>query len=216
MEEGLLLIDKPIGITSHDVVDRVRRVFGIRKVGHAGTLDPFATGLLLLGIGKATKTLSQYVGLDKRYRAVARLGAISDTFDTEGKIVEHTCDIPTQAQIEQAMDRFRGGYAQKAPLYSAKKIKGRKLHELVRQGQATEELRPVKFVDIFELTIIAYEWPFLTFDVHCSSGTYIRSLADDLGAALGTGAYLTELRRLTIGTFRLEDAIALDKLQKTC
>ena len=218
--DQILLIDKPAGMTSHDVVDRVRHIFKTRSVGHAGTLDPFATGLLILGVGAATKRLSEYVGLDKTYEATARLGATSTTFDLEGVITETVGAngvrpgarrAPLQ-DIEDVLNQFRGGYEQKAPIFSAKKIHGKKLYELARRGQATEEMRPTKHVEIFELEVLNYKWPDLKFRVRCSSGTYIRSLADDIGRALGCGAYLTELRRTAIGSHRIEEATPLDKL----
>lgn len=215
---GLLLIDKPAGMTSHDVVDRVRRVAGTRAVGHAGTLDPFATGLLILGVGKGTKELTGLVGLDKEYEATLMLGATSDTFDPEGTITSvvpakaGTQLKPTVDGIEVVLDQFRGGYEQKAPLHSAKKIGGKKLYELARKGQATEEMRPTKQVTISDLTVTEYAWPTLKLRVACSSGTYIRSLADDIGRALGVGAYLTDLRRTRIGTFEVKDSVPLKDL----
>lgn len=210
----LLLIDKPAGMTSHDVVDRVRRIASTRAVGHAGTLDPFATGLLILGLNKGTKMLTALVGLDKTYEATLHLGATSDTFDPEGKITptSETVREPSLEEIETALTKFRGGYEQKAPLHSAKKIKGKKLYELARAGTATEEMRPVKKIDISELAVTDYAFPALNVRVSCSSGTYIRSLADDIGRELGIGAYLKELRRTRIGTYRIEDATPLDKL----
>jgi tRNA pseudouridine55 synthase len=213
--DRILLIDKPAGMTSHDVVDRVRKVFSTRKVGHAGTLDPFATGLLIVGVGDATKRLQTYVGLDKTYEATARLGATSDTFDPEGMISELPSTVyrlPSLDDVERVLDRFRGGYDQKAPLHSAKKIGGKKLYELARKGTATEEMRPTKHVEITELTVTDYAWPDLTFRVRCSSGTYIRSLADDIGRELGCGAYLTALRRTAIGAYRIEDSTTLEGL----
>lgn len=218
--DKILLIDKPAGMTSHDVVDRVRHIFKTRSVGHAGTLDPFATGLLILGVGTATKRLSEYVGLDKTYEATAHLGTTSSTFDLEGVITETVGAngvrpgarrAPLQ-DIEDVLNQFRGGYEQKAPIFSAKKIHGKKLYELARRGQATEEMRPTKRVTIDELTVLDYHWPELKFRARCSSGTYIRSLADDLGRALGCGAYLTELRRTAIGSHRIEDATSLETL----
>ncbi|MCI0479582.1 tRNA pseudouridine(55) synthase TruB [Candidatus Uhrbacteria bacterium] len=213
--DRILLIDKPAGMTSHDVVDRVRKVFSTRRVGHAGTLDPFATGLLIIGVGDATKRLQTYVGMDKVYEATARLGATSDTFDPEGSVSELPSTVyrlPSLPHIERTLDRFRGGYEQKAPLHSAKKIGGKKLYDLARSGTATEEMRPTKKVDISELVVTDYAWPDLSFRVRCSSGTYIRSLADDIGRELGCGAYLTTLRRTAIGEHRLEDATTLGRL----
>ncbi|MBU1032725.1 MAG: tRNA pseudouridine(55) synthase TruB [Patescibacteria group bacterium] len=216
--DKMLLIDKPAGITSHDVVSRVRRIFDTRKVGHAGTLDPFATGLLILGVGKKTKELTNLIGLDKTYEATALLGVTSDTYDPEGVKTETNPKMyerPNLESIDKALEKFRGSYEQKAPLHSAKKIKGRKLYELARSGEATEEMRPKKEVKISELEILNYAWPELKFRVSCSSGTYIRSLADDIGRELGCGAYLTQLRRTKIGEFNIQDAVQLSELSQS-
>ncbi|KAA0206872.1 tRNA pseudouridine(55) synthase TruB [Candidatus Uhrbacteria bacterium] len=228
--DGLLLIDKPAGWTSHDVVAKLRGILKIRRIGHAGTLDPFATGLLILGIGKGTKKLTALVGLDKEYEATIRLGASSDTFDVEGLITQI---IPSEQReprdpfevipplppvgrddIEEALARFRGGYEQLAPLHSAKKIGGKKLYDLARTGKATEEMRPKKFVKVYRLQITDYRWPDLKINVKCSSGTYIRSLADDIGRALGVGGYCLELRRTKIGGYDVRDALQIDGLTK--
>ncbi|MFA6099783.1 MAG: tRNA pseudouridine(55) synthase TruB [Patescibacteria group bacterium] len=228
----LLFIDKPAGITSHDVVDEVRRAYKTRRVGHAGTLDPFATGLLIVAVGKATKTIQQFVGLGKTYEATARLGATSDTYDLTGKIVEtqdfasnskqsnpktpclnvKTQDFASLQNIQTALQSFLGGYAQKAPAYSAKKVHGQKLYEMARRGEDVEHLRPVKDINISEIELLDYNWPDVTFRVTCSSGTYIRSLAHDLGEKLGCGAYLTALRRTRIGEYKIEDAKKLEDL----
>lgn len=222
MQSGILLIDKPPGITSHDVVDRVRRIFHTRRVGHAGTLDPFATGLLIVGVGAATKALSTYVGLHKTYVATARLGASSTTDDLEGKIVsapefQHTDggrDLPSLSDIERVLDRFRGGYLQTVPMYSAKKIKGKKLYELARQGRGHTVERPRQQVTISELRVLEFHWPELTFVVTCSSGTYVRALARDIGASLRCGAYLTALRRTRIGDYDIKDAKQLREVEQ--
>ncbi|OGL74496.1 tRNA pseudouridine(55) synthase TruB [Candidatus Uhrbacteria bacterium RIFCSPHIGHO2_12_FULL_60_25] len=211
--DGLLLIDKPPGITSHDAVDAVRRIAKTRRVGHAGTLDPFATGLLVIGINKGTKTLTGLVGLDKTYEATARLGATSTTDDPEGAItVRADCVRPDQDEVEAALKSFRSSYLQTAPAYSAKKVGGKKLYELARAGRAHEVELPKKTVTISELVILNYTWPNLHFRVSCSSGTYIRALARDIGEMLGVGAYLTELRRTNIGPYDLENAIRLSDL----
>jgi tRNA pseudouridine55 synthase len=212
---GFLLIDKPAGLTSHDIVDRIRRLSGLRQVGHAGTLDPFATGLLVLGVGPTTKQLNTFLGQDKSYRATLRLGAVSATFDPEGPITETPPTIiPQLADIERSLVPFRGGYDQRAPLHSAKKIGGKKLYELARAGTATEDLRPVKQVLIPQLEIISFNYPELVLDATVSSGTYIRSLADDIGRVLGTGGYLTALRRTAVGSLRVEQAVTLERLNK--
>ena len=216
MTEGILLIDKPAGMTSHDVVDRVRRIFNTRRVGHAGTLDPFATGLLIIGIGPSTKKLTDLVGLDKTYEATARLGATSDTYDLEGKIYSRfEIRDSSRDEVEGVLKSFKGGYEQKAPAFSAKKVKGQKLYELARAGQDVEHLRPTKKVDISDIELLDYAWPDLKFRVTCSSGTYIRSLAHDLGEKLGCGAYLTQLRRTRIGEYKIEDAKKLEDLKTT-
>jgi tRNA pseudouridine55 synthase len=208
----ILLIDKPAGITSHDVVDEVRHIYKTRRVGHAGTLDPFATGLLIVAVGKATKTIQQFVGLDKEYITTARLGATSDTYDLTGQITERNAEPMTRDDILAALISFKGGYAQKAPAFSAKKVHGQKLYEMARRGEDVENLRPIKQVDISDIELLDYQWPEVTFRVVCSSGTYIRSLANDLGEKLGCGAYLTALRRTRIGQYKIENAKKLEEL----
>ena len=213
MPNHILLIDKPAGITSHDVVDRVRKIFQTRRVGHAGTLDPFATGLLIVGVGAATKELSTYVGLDKTYIATARLGFTSTTDDPEGEISATAyCLPPTALDIERALETFRGDYLQITPLYSAKKVGGKKMYELARKGLGDTVKRPTKLVTIHDIVLRDVRWPDVTFETTCSSGTYIRALARDLGEKLGTGAYLTALRRTRIGDHRIEDATLIDQL----
>lgn len=209
---GFLLIDKPAGMTSHDVVDRLRRVTGIRKIGHAGTLDPFATGLLVVGVGReATKRLGEISGSEKAYDAIARLGGTSDTQDLTGTITATPgAEMPTRAALEAAMARYDGDIMQTPPMYSAKKVGGKKLYELAREGK--EIAREPVAVKIAALELTSYEPPELAFTVRCSSGTYIRTLAHDIGATLGGGAYLTALRRTAVGPYRLADAVRLDAL----
>lgn len=213
--EGFILIDKPAGMTSHDVIDRIRKITNVRKVGHAGTLDPFATGLLLIAIGPYTKKLQNFVGLDKTYEARMHLGVTSETYDPEGEqhIVEETQPAWfTEEKIEQALDTFRGGYNQKAPIYSAKKHKGKKLYELARTGKADESMRPEKYVKIETLVLEAFDWPHADIRVECESGTYIRSLVHDIGEQLEVGAYTERLRRTAIGPFSIDRALPLDGL----
>jgi len=212
MEGGFILINKPSGITSHDVVDKLREITGVRKIGHAGTLDPFATGLLILAIGKEfTKKLSIFQKKDKEYIATLRLGAESDTFDRDGKIVERKVEkIPEKEEVEEILKIFLGEIEQIPPAFSAKKIKGKKLYELARKGiKVQPKLQKVK---IHEISILEYNFPYLKIKVKCSSGTYIRSLANDIGKKLGCGAYLEELVRTKIGKFSLEEAVELSKL----
>jgi tRNA pseudouridine55 synthase len=212
--DGLLLVDKPSGPTSHDIVDRVRRALGIRAVGHAGTLDPFASGLLILGVGKGTKRLTALVGHDKTYEIEARLGQRTDTFDREGQPLgtPHQGEPPSRDTIEALLPHFRGTIQQKAPLYSAIKRQGKKLYELARAGTATEDMRPIREVTIHELELLEYVWPTLKLRARVSSGTYIRSLVDDIGTELGTGAFVQELRRTRVGELDVANAIDGDHL----
>jgi tRNA pseudouridine55 synthase len=208
--EGLLLIDKPRGVTSHDVVDAVRRVLRTRKVGHAGTLDPMATGLLLVGVGRATRLLRFLGDLPKRYEGTARLGVETDTLDAEGAVVRTAPATVGEDELRAALHRLVGESMQRPPAFSAVKVGGRKLYESARRGQAVEAApRPIR-VDAFEL--LAFDRPDFTFDVTCSSGTYVRALVADVGTALSCGAHLTRLVRTAIGPFRVEDATPPDEM----
>lgn len=208
---GFLNINKPPGMTSHDVVAKIRRGLKIKKVGHAGTLDPLATGVLVVCLGMATR-LSEYVmDSTKRYRARVHLGVTTDTYDAEGEILlQRDCTHITQANVEQALAVFTGEIEQIPPMYSAIKQGGRKLYELARAGETVE--REARRVRIDALTVGEWTPPYFTLDVTCSAGTYIRSLAYDLGEALGVGAHLAGLIRVASGRFALEDAITLDDL----
>ena len=212
MNGGFILINKPAGITSHDVVDKLREITKIKRIGHAGTLDPFATGLLILGIGREfTKKLSIFQKKDKEYVATLKLGAESDTFDREGKIIEKVVEkIPERKEVEKVLKSFLGEIEQIPPAFSAKKVKGKKLYELARKGIKVEP-KPQK-VKIYEISILEYKFPYLKIKVECSSGTYIRSLANDIGKKLGCGAYVDELVRTKIGEFSIEKAVDLSKL----
>lgn len=217
--DGIFVIDKPQGVTSHDVVARVRRI--IRrpspapkdKVGHAGTLDPMATGVLPVVVGSATRLVEYLSDADKEYRAVVMLGATSDTYDREGTITP-TPDFvaPSTEAVERALEAFRGEIEQVPPMHSALKVGGKKLYELARQGVEIE--RKARRVTISRLEIEGYSPPTLKILIECTKGTYIRSLAYDLGAALGTGAYLYGLVRTRVGSFTLEDAITLEALEE--
>ena len=212
MKEGFILVDKPKGITSHDVVDKLREITQVRKIGHAGTLDPLGTGLLVLGIGRrATRKLSEFLKLDKEYIAKLRLGAVSDTFDKEGKIEFKKVEkIPSREKIGKVIEKFIGKIYQTPPLYSAKKIKGKKAYVLARKGKKVE-LKTQK-ISIYKIKILRYKFPYLEIKINCSSGTYIRSLASDIGKALNCGALLEELRRTKIGNFSIEKAKKLDEI----
>jgi tRNA pseudouridine55 synthase len=208
---GLLHIDKPGGITSHDVVSRVRRIAGQRRVGHAGTLDPLATGSLLVALGAATRLLEYLVGQRKLYEAVVRLGQTTDSYDAEGEIVqERPLTAVALPQIEAALPHFQGDIQQIPPMYSAVKQQGRPLYELARQGIEVE--RAARSVTIYQLDLLDWQPPDLRVRVACSAGTYIRSLAHDLGERLGCGGHITALRRTAIGQFEIEHGVALDQL----
>lgn len=207
---GLLVVDKPVGPTSHDVVQWVRQGTGIEKVGHTGTLDPRASGILLLCLGQATRLSEFLADQSKRYRAWIHFGQSTTTYDSEGEIEQDTGRAPDEQALESALQEFQGTLKQRPPAFSAVKVKGRRAYELSRRGQAPE-LEP-REVTIHELTPRSYDPPTLDIEVHCSSGTYIRSLAHDLGQRVGTGAHLAELRRTRVGPFGLDQAVPLDIL----
>ena len=212
MPIGILLVDKPSGPTSHDVVQIVRRGTREKKVGHAGTLDPLATGLLVVCVGAATR-LSDYMrDKNKHYRARVRLGQTTNTYDADGEIIAESAALPDRATAEAALPDFRGVIQQRPPAYSAIKRGGQKAYELARAGKVIEfEPRPV---EIYALELLDWAPPEFTLDALCSAGTYIRSLAHDLGQRLGCGAHLTALRRLAAGNFTLDQAVTLHELEK--
>jgi tRNA pseudouridine55 synthase len=242
---GFIIINKPEGPTSHDVVNKLRRITGIKKIGHAGTLDPFASGVLVCAIGReATRDISKIQKTDKEYRAEVFLGAQTDTYDKTGKAVKKPpllvkkaggssfwrlkktinalsslfssrrkdYDRPSSQKIEKTLEKFKGKQKQIPPMYSAKKIGGKKLYELARQGKEVKR-RPA-IVYIYDIRILKYDFPKLKLDIRCSSGTYIRSLAHDIGVKLGCGAYLESLKRTAVGKFKIEDAIDVEKINK--
>lgn len=215
---GIVVVDKPAGMTSHDVVARLRSAFSTRKVGHAGTLDPMATGVLVAGIERGTKLLAHLVAEDKVYSTTIRLGEATSTDDAEGEVVDkHDASAVSEAAIRAGVDALTGDIMQKPAAVSAIKIGGRRAHELVRAGEEVDiPARPVT-VYSFELGEIRRVGDVIDIDarVHCSSGTYIRSLARDLGAALGVGGHLIALRRERVGPFSLDDARTLDALADT-
>ena len=210
MTSGILLLDKPVGPTSHDAVARVRRAAGLRRVGHAGTLDPLADGLLVLGLGPAARFLEYLVGLDKTYETTVRLGQATTTYDAEGDVTaEHPVSV-SAAQLTAALDAFRGPIRQRVPSHSAVKRDGRPLYESARRGEVID--LPQRDVVIHALDLLAFDPPLVTLRVACSSGTYIRSLAHDLGAALGCGGHVAALRRTAVGVFSVDGAVPLDTL----
>ncbi|HXD76785.1 MAG TPA: tRNA pseudouridine(55) synthase TruB [Puia sp.] len=206
----VLLIDKPLDWTSFDVVRKLRRLVRTKKVGHAGTLDPLATGLLILCTGKFTKRINEYMAREKEYTGKVVLGAFTPTYDLESKpVLSGDCSGLTEAQVSSVIDaRFKGDILQVPPSHSAIKVDGKRVYELARKGRPVKlEPRPVK---ISEFEITEFKLPELSFRVVCSTGTYIRSLANDLGAALGCGGYLAGLRRTRIGEFRVEQAMSME------
>ncbi len=228
---NVILVDKPAGMSSFGVVARVRQKLsewagmievvgkdGVRrqkrrkvKVGHTGTLDPFATGLLILLAGKETKKANDFLKLDKEYVATVRIGAVSTTGDPEGTITEQdVAQKPNKAAVEKCVQNLVGENWQQVPQFSAVKINGQRAYKLAREGKAVE--MPVRKVQIYEIELLEYEWPDLKIRCKVSSGTYIRALGEDIGKALGTGAYVTELRRTQVGNYRIEQAKTLEEL----
>ncbi|MBQ9017297.1 tRNA pseudouridine(55) synthase TruB [Candidatus Saccharibacteria bacterium] len=214
MFDQIILIDKPAEMTSFGVVARVRRILSEKagkkiKVGHTGTLDPFATGLLILMTGKNTKKCQEFLKKDKRYEATLKLGWTSTTGDPEGELESRSVETPpTVSAIKQALKTFQGEITQTVPRFSAVKIDGRRAYDLARKGQEVE--MPTRKVIIYEINLLDYSFPYLKIDCKVGSGTYIRSLAEDIGQNLGTGAYLTALRRTEIDRYKVEDALPLD------
>ena len=208
---GVFLLDKPQGMSSNAVLQKVKRLFRANKAGHTGALDPLATGMLPICLGEATKFSQFLLDSDKRYQVTAKLGERTDTSDADGKTVETRAVNVTEAEIFVALERFRGEILQIPTMFSALKHKGKPLYEYARQGITVKrEARPIT---IFELKFIAYEAPFLTLEVHCSKGTYIRTLVDDLGEALGCGAHVTVLRRLAVADYPIEAMTSYADLQ---
>jgi tRNA pseudouridine55 synthase len=215
MNAGLVIVDKPAGLTSHDVVGRCRRIFGTRRVGHAGTLDPMATGVLVIGIERATKILGLLTGASKSYAATVRLGQATSTEDAEGELLQEvSAEHLTEAAITSAIDGLRGDIMQVPSTVSAVKVGGQRAYRLAREGHSVElAARPVR-IDRFEMLALQRHGQLIDLDVavDCSSGTYIRALARDLGDALAVGGHLTALRRTRVGRFGLDQARALDEL----
>jgi tRNA pseudouridine55 synthase len=214
-DAGLVVVDKPAGITSHDVVGRCRRIFGTRKVGHAGTLDPMATGVLVVGIERATKILGLLTTTDKSYSATIRLGQTTSTEDAEGEVLQTVSAVDvTDAQISEAVAGLRGEIAQVPSTVSAIKVGGKRSYQLAREGQAVELASRKVRIDRFDVLAIRHHDGLVDVDVEvdCSSGTYIRALARDVGDALRVGGHLTVLRRTRVGRFGLDQARTLDEL----
>ena len=215
MAEGLLVIDKPSGPTSHDIVAKVRRATGIKRVGHAGTLDPLATGVVVIGIGRATRLLRYVQESPKVYIARVRFGIATDSLDADGRETARAPMPVTEKQVASALSGFRGNIQQTPPMVSAIQVGGRRLHEMARAGEEIE--RQPRPVEVFSIEVVGFEggeFPLATIAVECSKGTYIRVLADDIARVLGGRAHLEELRRTRIGSFGLEQALTVENLDR--
>jgi tRNA pseudouridine55 synthase len=211
--EGILIVDKPSGITSHDVVERVRGLLNIKKVGHTGTLDPFAAGVMVICLGRATRVARYFEGLDKAYKAVLKLGVVTDTGDGEGTVLEDS-EVPefSPDEIESVLEDFRGRISQQAPAFSAIKVAGERLYAKARRGEKVSG--PVRKVTIGTLQMESIDGDRLKLFVECSKGTYIRSLAYDIGRKLGCGAHCKSLVRTRVGPFSIEEASGLEEIVK--
>jgi tRNA pseudouridine55 synthase len=209
---GVIIIDKPVGISSFDVIRRIKKVTSIKKIGHTGTLDPLASGVLPICIGKATKLSNYLMSEKKTYRAELKLGVVTDTYDREGKILEEKMVEISEEEVTKAIMSFVGEIQQVPPMYSALKINGKRLYELARQGIEVE--REKRNITIFNIDIISMKLPYVCFDVECSKGTYIRSLCYDIGEKLNVGGCMWNLRRTASGHFNIDNSIELDKITK--
>lgn len=209
--DGLLLVDKPAGLTSHDVVDHVRRQFRFPKVGHGGTLDPMATGLLVLLIGRGTKRSEQVMNSDKVYEGVMRLGATTDTEDVDGRVVQERDPSGVTADaLQAAIAKRQGDLMQTPPMVSAVKRDGVPLYKLARKGKTVE--REPRLIHVYEFVLLGFDPPDAAFRLRCTKGTYVRTLAAEIGEELGCGAFLQSLRRTASGDFRVEDALPLEDI----
>lgn len=211
--DGFLLVDKDQGWTSHDVVAKVRSLIG-GKVGHAGTLDPMATGLLVLGLGRSTRLLRYVQGFPKEYRAIAQFGVATDSLDADGAVLDRHPLPVSKEQLETVLDRFRGSIMQIPPMVSARRVEGKRLYELARAGEVVErEARPVEIYSLEVVALAPSDYPEVTFDVVCSTGTYVRTLADDMARALGGRAHLSALRRVRNGAVAVGDAVHIEAVE---
>jgi len=209
--EGIVVVNKPQGLTSHDVVDRARRKFRMKRIGHAGTLDPLATGVLVLLVGRGTKLFSKFEGFDKAYKATLILGTKTSTADIQGKVIEQRpFEQFTRDKVEEILPEFVGEIEQIPPMVSAIKYKGKKLYELARKGIEVE--RQPRQIVIRKLEMEGFELPRVKIFLECSKGTYVRQLAEDIGTRLGTVACIAEIQRTQVGPFHIHDAVTLDEL----
>ncbi|MFC1655917.1 tRNA pseudouridine(55) synthase TruB [Patescibacteria group bacterium] len=212
MNFGFLNINKPKGISSFDVIRKLRRISGIRKMGHTGTLDPLAEGVLIMAVGQATKLIEFMMGNNKSYEAELIFGKKSNTYDAEGEIEEVSTQKPTIDEIEEAIQTFIGDIDQVPPVFSAIKLEGRRAYDLARKGEEVE--MKSRKVHISKITVVSYEYPSLKIEVDCGSGTYIRSICHDLGEKLDVGAYMNALTRTQVGEFSLNNAYSLEEVEK--
>ena len=211
--DGIIVVNKPSGMTSHDVVSRVRRKLNMRRVGHAGTLDPLATGVLIMLLGKSTKLFDRFVAFDKAYAATLKLGTQTTSADITGEVIgQKPFDHVSQIEVENVLKDFMGESQQMPPMVSAVKYKGERLYKLARKGIIVE--RPSRKIRIDVLKLIDFDLPQVRFYLECSKGTYVRTLAEDVGAKLGCGACITQIERTRVGDFRLEDAVKLEDLNE--
>jgi len=207
---GVLLLDKPPGKTSFSLVPFLRRLSGIATIGHAGTLDPFATGVMVMLIGKPwTRLSSHFLSQEKEYLATVYLGVSTDTYDPEGTVLQRSSHIPTLQDVHSALEHFQGEKLQTPPMFSAKKVQGKKLYELARKGLEIERKATPVWM---KTTFLSYSYPLLDLQITCSKGTYVRSIAHELGTHLGCGAHLSALKRTRSGSFHLRECISLDSL----
>jgi tRNA pseudouridine55 synthase len=212
-KEGIILVNKPQGVTSHDVVDIVRRKLTMKRVGHAGTLDPLAEGLLVILVGKATKLFSKFVNFDKEYLGVLKLGEVTTTGDSQGELVEKKDYAGIdEARLQESFASLVGDIQQVPPMVSALRKGGKRLYALARKGITIE--REPRSIKIYSLKILKIELPLVEFYVRCSKGTYVRALAEDIGKLLGCGAHIIKIKRLSIGFFKLDDAVNVDKISE--
>ena len=210
---GIVVVNKPIGPTSHDIVDRVRRIFKMRRIGHAGTLDPMATGVLVMLVGKGTKLFERFMQFDKAYRATLILGKKTTSADTQGELVEEkSFDGVTREGILEVFASFLGESHQMPPMVSAVKVNGNRLYDLARQGIEVE--RKARAIRIDKVELLKFEPPYVEFILECSKGTYVRTFAEDVGARLGCGACVCQIERLKVGPYLINDAIELERLKE--
>lgn len=213
-KEGIIFVNKPKGITSHDVVDIIRRRLKTKRVGHTGTLDPLAEGLLIILVGKYTKAFPKFVNFDKEYAGILKLGEVTSTGDSQGKVIKRCdCGEIDNNRIKEAFSFFEGETEQIPPMVSALRVKGKRLYKLARRGIVTE--RSPRKIKIYSLKILNADFPYIEFCVHCSKGTYVRKLAEDIGERLGCGAHMVKILRLNIGPFKLEEAAELNDINES-